>query len=101
MFRIHFNEKIGRFVIQVLVLGIFWKTIQIARESKDPAKLPRFTFEEHSFRTYAEAIAYVQEIGLNTLYKDRSKNKYHEHMQQDVRIVHSISPGQFIPDAGR
>jgi len=101
MYRIHFDPKIGRFVIQVLVWGIFWKTIQIARESEDPAKLPSFTFEEHSFRTYSETIAYVQEIGLNTLYKDCSKNKYREHMQQDVRFVHSIDTSQFIPDSGR
>ena len=88
MFRIHFVAERACFVIQVLRFGCFWVTVT----QKDT---------HLEFSTFEEACNKVREIGLDKLYADKSNNKFREHMQQEVRIVHSINPSQYIPDSGR
>ena len=75
MYRIHFDPKIGRFVIQVLVWGIFWKSLKKLTEKMD-------SVEVHSFQKLNEAMAHVSEIGLDKLYQNKSVNCYRDHMKQ-------------------
>ena len=78
MYRIHFDPKIGRFVIQVAIwLGLRWKTVMVAQETESKVT---FTFEKHSFAKYNDAMAHVAEIGLDKLYQNKSVNCYREHM---------------------
>jgi hypothetical protein len=81
MYRIHFDQKIGRFIIQVLVYGFSWKTVLVAKELKGEAPYPiKFDFEKHSFRTFEEAGKHISEIGLDKLYQNKSANCFHKHM---------------------
>lgn len=61
MFCISFDPNIGKFIVQVLKMQLFWKTIQ----SGDGAL---------TFATFDEAQKYVSSIGLDKLYSDRSAN---------------------------
>ncbi len=88
MFRIHFVAARACFVLQVLRFGCFWVTVRQK--------------EEHlEFPTFEEACNKVREIGLDTLYADKSNNKFREHMERGVRIVHTVGPVQYVPDIGR
>lgn len=81
MYRIHFDQKIGRFIIQVLAYGFLWKTVFIMKENKEGTNQSiKYDFEKHSFRTFDEAGLYVIEIGLNKLYQNKSANCFHNHM---------------------
>ena len=58
MYRIHFDPRVGEFVIQVMKWGLFWITVST----------------NHPLTTYDEARAHVGAIGLDKLYQDRSEN---------------------------
>ncbi len=58
MFRIVFNYKTCRFVVQVLSWGLFWRTCC-----------------EANFETYAEARHWVNSIGLNTAFLEQDPKK--------------------------
>ena len=78
MFRIHFNPKTGRFVIQIgCCLGLFWRTVQ--REVHGLGGEPAAVLD-HEFDTYNEALIYATNIGIDTLYADRSANQFRAHM---------------------
>lgn len=79
MYRIHFDPKTGRFIIQVAtgMLGLFWTTVgreihRLAGESP--------VWEPLRFEKYRDACLHVDTIGLSALYDDRSINKFHAHM---------------------
>ncbi len=72
MYRIHFDHKIGRFTIQVLIFGLFWRDVA---ESGDEQNSNRITF-----KTIDEAIQHVKSIGLDRLYADKSVNKFNNYM---------------------
>jgi dimeric dUTPase (all-alpha-NTP-PPase superfamily) len=55
MFRIDFDHKTCRFVVQVLTWGILWKTC-----------------EKVAFETYADARHWVNSIGLNRVFIDQN-----------------------------
>lgn len=61
MWRIHFEPKIGKFVIQVLRYGMFWVSVRGGEEVL-------------SFVTHDDALSHVVHIGLDRLYRDRSAN---------------------------
>lgn len=73
MYRIHFDHKIGRFTIQVLIFGLFWRDIALSDDIKPIA-------DRATFKTIDEAIQYVTSIGLNRLYADKSVNKFNNYM---------------------
>lgn len=75
MFRIHFDPKLGRFLIQVNKYHIFWKSIMILNQDNSGT-------EVMMFKTFDEASEYVKSIGLDKLYHDRSENKFREYMGQ-------------------
>lgn len=68
MWRVHFDERKGVFVLQVLRLGIFWRTVMKAEDK--PSQL--------TFGKYDEAVNHSEQIGLNKLYRDRSRNRFLE-----------------------
>lgn len=75
MFRIHFDPKLGRFLIQINRHHIFWKSIMTLNEDSSSS-------EVMMFKTFGEASDYVKSIGLDKLYRDRSENKFREYMGQ-------------------
>lgn len=64
-FRIHFDETNNYFVVQVLRMGVVWRTVK-----------------NLAFDTMDGAMEHVTRIGLNKLYKDKSAGKYHEYMAE-------------------
>lgn len=68
MYRIHFAPRLGRFVVQVLAFGIFWRTVV----NGDTIQ---------SFESFTEATNYVTSIGLDKLYKNYSEDAYRAHMR--------------------
>lgn len=64
MYRIHFNPKTGKFVIQVQAFSMLWVDAK-----------------GMSFATYDEAASHVEEVGLNKLYEDRSEDKRRSFMR--------------------
>ena len=80
MYRIHFDARIGRFIIQVLVYGLFWKTV--FHVSSQEEKIAKFQFEKHSFEKLTEASEHCTIIGLDKLYTNKSANYYREHMRK-------------------
>jgi hypothetical protein len=67
MYKIHFNPEIGKFVIQVLHLSLFWKTVLGENGPLD-------------FMSFDEARKHVSKIGLDQLYQDRSENTRRTYM---------------------
>ena len=75
MFRIHFDPKLGRFLIQINQHHIFWKSIKALNQDNSGT-------EVMMFKTFDEASDHVKSIGLDKLYRDRSENKFREYMGQ-------------------
>lgn len=75
MFRIHFDPKLGRFLIQINVRHMFWRSVMTLNQDSSGS-------EVMMFKTFDEASAYVKSIGLDKLYRDRSENKFREYMGQ-------------------
>jgi hypothetical protein len=73
MYRIHFDHNIGRFVIQVLVYGFFWRDVAKSRDDEPIS-------ERATFSRLEEAKNYVKLIGLDKLYDDKSADRYRQHM---------------------
>lgn len=82
MFKIHYEHKGGYFCFQVPYLWLFWQKVQI--ESEDGTGLIIL-----KFKSYADAKAHADSIGLTTLYKDSSANKY----QQFVHGINMVTSG--------
>jgi len=59
MYRIHFDIKTGKFVVQVVCCHLFWRSVP-----------------DVAFANYFEAVEHVKLIGLDQLYADRSVNKF-------------------------
>lgn len=76
MYRIHFDHRIGRFTIQVLVYGLFWR--DVARAGDDEPISERATFSK-----LAEARNYVKSIGLDELYQDKSADTFKKYMTME------------------
>jgi hypothetical protein len=70
MFRIGFDSKTGMFVVQVLIFGLFWRTVQ-ARVTD--AEVGRPDTVERCFKTYAEARKWVEAIGLSDALREHGK----------------------------
>ncbi len=70
MFKIEFDPRIGAFVVAVIKWGFVWQRVADAENQDRPLE----------FRTYDTACQYVQAIGLDKLYQDRSANKYNAYM---------------------
>ena len=60
MFRIIFDPKVNRFIVQVLQWAILWRTCN-----------------EVAFETYVEARHWVNSIGLNNLYVEFESKKFY------------------------
>lgn len=73
MFRIYFDPKLGRFIIQVHRLGIFWRSVMALNDDSSGTN-------QLMFKTFDEASEYVKSIGLDKLYRDGSANKFREYM---------------------
>lgn len=67
MYRIHFDPRTGRFVVQVMALGIFWQTVAIGEG------------EPLAFPTYQQAVTHVNAIGLDVLYVNRSADAFRKY----------------------
>ena len=102
MFRIHFDPKLGRFLIQINQHHIFWKSIMALNQDNSGT-------EVMMFKTFDEASDYVKIIGLDKLYSDRSENKFREYMGQrgytrttdeDGRIIEYRELGRRSQHAG-
>lgn len=78
MYRIHFNPKIGRFIIQVLIFGCIWAPVKKLAESNDKV-------EQLTFQKFDDAVSHVKSIGLDKLYADKSANKYREHIRMGAQ----------------
>jgi hypothetical protein len=73
MFRIHFDPKLGRFIVQVHRFGIFWSSVMALNDDSSGTN-------QLMFKTLDEASAYVKSIGLDKLYRDGSANMFREYM---------------------
>lgn len=80
MYRIHFDPKIGMFLVQIAsgLFGIFWTTV--GRELNGVAGEKSPVWNSLRFATFKEAKEYAASIGLDQLYEDRSANHYRAHM---------------------
>lgn len=76
MYRIHFDHRIGRFVIQVLVFGLFWRDIAKSSDTEPVS-------DRLSFAKLVEAENYIQSIGLARLYKNKSANEFSKYMENN------------------
>lgn len=77
MYRIHFDHKSGKFIIQVSSWFNFaWQNV-----------ICGFSKEALYFDTYDKAVQHVNEIGLNKLYQDRSHNQFVQQIQGYQPIV--------------
>ena len=65
MYRIMFDYKTARFVVQIWAYGLFWRNAQ-----------------DLNYGTYNEALDAVQNIGLDKLYQDKSANAYQAYMAE-------------------
>ena len=63
MFRIIFDPRSGKFFIQISGSMFFWTNVK-----------------DLSFDKYDDALAHVEQIGLNKLYQDKSANKFQEYV---------------------
>ena len=79
MWRVHFDERTGVFVLQVLRLGFMWRTVM--RTVPGPAGEEAVSLA-NMFGTYDDAVAHSEAIGLNKLYRDRSR----------IRFLEAVSP---------
>ena len=70
MFRIGFDSNTGMFVVQVLVTGLFWRTVK-ARIADTEDGQPDIV--ERCFKTYAEARNWVDAIGLADALREHGK----------------------------
>ena len=73
MFRIHFDPKLGRFIVQIHYLGVFWRSVMALNEDKSGTDL-------QMFKTFDEASEYVKSIGLDKLYRNGSVNEFRKYM---------------------
>lgn len=73
MFRIHFDPKLGRFIVQIHHLGMFWRSVMALNEDKSGTDLLMF-------KTFDEASEYVKSIGLDKLYRNGSANEFRKYM---------------------
>ena len=64
MFRIIFDYKTARFVVQIIHLGMFWRNA-----------------EGLDYGTYDEAKKAVAALGLDKLYENKSADQYRMHMR--------------------
>lgn len=64
MYRIHFDYKTARFVVQVLRCGLVWRSA-----------------EGLDYGTYDEATSAVTAIGLDKLYANKSHDKFRAYMR--------------------
>lgn len=71
MFRIFFDPKLGRFIIQVKGYGFFWRTVMSYKDGDNLTSVKLF-------ETFDQAMDHVKVIGLNKLYRDGSANKFIE-----------------------
>lgn len=72
MYRIHFDFSKGCFVVQVLWLGLFWRTVKAAKPSLTDCLSSAYS--PLLFESCEEARAHVANIGLSSLYNDKSTN---------------------------
>ena len=70
-YRLSYEPNVGKFVVEFQgFLGMYWKRAQGPRKlSFAPDLLPEVK-EPLQFPTYAEARAYVTDIGLDEVYED-------------------------------
>ena len=90
MYRIHFDPKIGRFIVQVLAFGFIWVSVNKLADSNDKT-------EPLTFIQFDQATNHVKTIGLDKLYRDKSENQFRIHMNgkgfermadADGRVMH-------------
>lgn len=71
MYRIHFDHKTGKFILQASIFfGLYWITVKNGDGNGDG----------YAFNTYEEARKHVSKIGLDQLYKDKSANQFHDYI---------------------
>lgn len=78
MYRISFDPKTGRFIIQILRFGLFWVRVMEFVLDTDGS---HDHFACAYFQTYDAARKHVEAIGLDQLYQDRSENVRRNFMQ--------------------
>lgn len=81
MYRIHFDANCGKFCIQVRYLGLFWRTVSGIKK-----RVRRTLY----FVTFAQAIQEVQDLGLDKLYLDGSKNQFQHYLDSEKK------PGEMV-----
>ena len=85
MFRIHFEPNGGYFCFQVPFLWLFWQKVKASQENGATG-----TVKVVKFASYTEAKETAEEMGLTTLYEDRSANKYRAHMSNNGLTISQL-----------
>lgn len=66
MFRIVFDPKVSRFVVQIMVWHLFWRDCHREIDGKDGPVTVRITFG-----TWKDAVKWVADVGLRDAYFER------------------------------
>ena len=81
MFRIHFDPKLGRFIVQVKT-GLFWRTTMCLADGSDKT-------DKCLYKTYDEAMDHVKSVGLDKLYRDGSRNRFDSFLNGSMEPHHA------------
>ena len=75
MYRIVFDPRCGRFLVQISAwFGLFWKNVMCLDASGDDL-IPM------AFKTFDEAKEYIASIGLDQLYANKSEDQYRTYLK--------------------
>ena len=75
MYRISFDTRTSRFIVQVLRFGLFWATCR-----------SKLADDDLQFETYVEARKWVTSIGLNRAYPEQPSKADYEHSAHLPRV---------------
>lgn len=75
MYRISFDTRTSRFIVQILRFGLFWTTCR-----------SKLADDDWQFETYAEARNWVTSIGLNRAYPEQPSKADYEHSAHLPRV---------------
>ena len=69
MFRIIFDPKVSRFVVQIMIWHLFWRDCHREIDGKDGPATVRITFG-----TWKDAVKWVTDNGLKEAYREAPSN---------------------------
>jgi hypothetical protein len=76
MYRIHFDHKTGKFVLQIATFGgLWWSTVKTGEG------------DGYTFDTFDKAKARVADIGLDKLYENKSADQYRTYISSQRAVI--------------